>query len=346
MKKLLAIMLLLMLIAVPVSATEIVAPEAPPDAVELLPFEQESFGQGLWYVIVTALEHLMPDIVECALVCVSVFTAVMLTSLMGSLEGNSKSAVELAGVVVISCLMLRSANSLVNLGAETVNEISSYGTLLLPVMTAALASQGGTSSSAAIYAGTAFFDSVLSGVIRSVLIPFVYVFIALAIVNAATGNGWIQKLQEFVKCGMTWCLKTVLYVFTGYIGITGVISGAADQAAVKAAKLTISGAVPVVGNIMSDASETLLVGMSVAKNAAGIYGMLAMVAIAIGPFLKIGVQYLFWKLMAAVCAMFSDKKRSGLIGDFSVAMGFLLAMTGSVCLLQGISVICFLKGMT
>jgi hypothetical protein len=33
-----------------------------------------------------------------------------------------------------------------------------------------------------------------------------------------------------------------------------------------------------------------------------------------------------------------------LIGDFSAAMGLLLAITGAVCIIQLISTICFLKG--
>ena len=42
------------------------------------------------------------------------------------------------------------------------------------------------------------------------------------------------------------------------MSITGVISGTVDAAALKAAKIGISGAVPVVGNIFADATETIV----------------------------------------------------------------------------------------
>ena len=74
-------------------------------------------------------------------------------------------------------------------------------------------------------------------------------------------------------------MKIVLYAFTGYIGFTGVVSGTTDAMAMKAAKLTISGAVPVVGGILSDASEAVLVSAGIMKNAAGVYGILAVLAI-------------------------------------------------------------------
>ena len=153
----------------------------------------------------------------------------------------------------------------------------------------------------------------------------------------------MKNLRSFVKWLMTWSLKIVLYVFTGYMGVTGVVSGTADAAAVKATKLTISGVVPVVGGIIADASEAILVSAGVMKSAAGIYGILATVAIFAGPFLKIGVQYMLLKITAAVCGVFGCKRSVEMIRDFSGVMGFLLAMVGTVCLLLLISTVCFMK---
>ena len=152
-------------------------------------------------------------------------------------------------------------------------------------------------------------------------------------------------MRDFVKWLMTWGLKVILYVFTGYMGITGVITGTADAAAVKAAKLTISGVVPVVGGILSDASEAVVISAGVMKNAVGIYGLLAVVAIWITPFLQIGAMFLLLKLTAVVCSVFGVKEASDLIEDFSGAMGLLLGMTGTISLLVLISTICFMKGM-
>jgi stage III sporulation protein AE len=128
------------------------------------------------------------------------------------------------------------------------------------------------------------------------------------------------------------------------MSISSVITGGTDKATLKAAKLAISGAVPVVGGIMSDASETILLGAGVVKNAAGIYGLLAVIAIVILPFLRVGILYLLLKATVAVCGIFSVGKISELVQGFSDAMGFLLGMTGTASLLFLISIVCFLKG--
>ena len=101
---------------------------------------------------------------------------------------------------------------------------------------------------------------------------------------------------------------------------------------------------PVVGGIISDASESILIGAGLMKNAVGIYGLLAIAAVWIGPFLKVGIQYLLLKATAAVSTVIGGKDSAVLTRDFSAAMGFLLAMTGAICVMLLISIVCFMKG--
>lgn len=346
MKKLIFICLLAISLVVPVSASGIVAPPVPDDVEQLVPPEENSFGDRLWYVIKEAVDKTQPAVASGMKLCLSVIASALILSVLWNFHGKSKLFVELAGVVAVSCILMGSANSMMQMGAQTVTQISQYGKLLLPVMSAALASQGGAVSAASIYGATVLFDTVLCSLISSIMLPLLYIYLVLAMVSAALEDGLLRKMRDLLKKVMTWCLKIILYVFTGYISITGVISGTADQTAIKAAKLTISGMVPVVGGILSDASETVLIGAGVVKNAAGIYGFLAIVAVTIVPFLTIGINYLLLQATSAICAVFSPKSTVDLLSDFAGAMGLVLGMTGSVCLIQLISVVCFLKGMS
>lgn len=344
MRKILPMIVICLLLAVPVHAMEYTAPEAPEDAQELMPSESTSFGADLWKIITSAVEKLEPDLAHAALTCFSVFAVVMLVSVIRSLPGRGAQTADFAGVIGTALLLLQSTNTMVDLASDTITELSEYGKLLIPVMSASLAAQGGLTSSAALYAGTAVFDSLLVSGISNLLVPMVYVFLVLAIAAGATGQQMLTKLRDFVKWLVTWCLKTILYVFTGYISITGVISGTADAATIKATKLTMSGMIPVVGGILSDASEAVIAGAAVMKSTVGVYGLLAVSAIWISPFLEIGIQYLLLKLTAALCGMFETKMINDVVSAFSAAMGLLLGMTGSVCVLLLVSTVCFMKG--
>ena len=345
MKRVLMILAICAVLISPVSAMEFTAPTAPSDVQDLIPMESESFADGLWSVIQSAVKNLQPDLAQAAKTCLALFAVVMLASMLNGMPGNSKQIIKFVCVLAISSILLGQTNAMIKLCAETVQSLSEYGKLLLPVMAGALAAQGGVTGASALYVGTAVFDTFLSSVIGNLLVPMVYLFLALAIGNSATGDALLKKIRDFLKWLMTWGLKIVIYVFTGYMSITGVITGTADASAVKAAKLTISGVVPVVGGMLADASEAVVLSAGMMKSTVGVYGLLAVTAIWITPFLQIGIQYLMLKMTAAFCSVFGVKQASELIDDFSGAMGLMLGMTGTVSLLLLISMICFMKGM-
>lgn len=331
---------------VPVQASAFSAPPTPDSAVVMVPEQPETFSEGLTKVLREAASYVYPAFRSALSACLGIVAIVLLTTLIQNVPGSTKSVTDMVSTISIALLLLRKSNALIHLGAETVAQISEYGRLLLPVMTATVAAQGGTATSAALYAGTVFFDALLSGLIASVIVPILYIYLCLSVVHAATGEDILAKVAGLAKWATTWCLKTILYIFTGYMGITGVVSGSADAAALKATKLTISGVVPVVGGILADASEAVLVSAGLVKSAIGIYGVVVIVALWIRPFIEIGMQYLMLKFVCGVCGMFGAKTQVKLISNFSGAMGMLLAMTGAVSLLLMVSVVSLMRGVT
>lgn len=346
MRRVLFAIIVLSTLIMPVRAMDFTAPSAPDEAEKYMPSESASFSKDLLHIIKSALEAYRPDIAQAASVCVNLIAVTLLGSIAGAFSDSAKKTAQLVMTIIIGLLLFKAGNSLIELGKQTVFDISEYGKLLLPVLTGALAAQGATTTSAAIYTGTAFFSSALSSVIANVFVPLLYIFLCISIAGSALGNTALQQIKSFLKWILTWALKIILYVFTGYLSVTGVISGTVDASALKAAKLTITGVVPVVGSILSDASETIIVSAGVMKNSAGVYGVLVLAALLIGPFLKIGVQYLFLKITAAVCAVIAPKDSVQAINDFSAGMGLILAMTGSACLLLMIGIVCIMKGVS
>ncbi len=343
MRKILLLLSVVILLATPVSALEISAPEVPDSGADLMPAETGTFADGLREILKDAVARFRPDLAEAAKTCLGICAAVLLVSIMQCFPGNMKKIADLTGTVAVSGLLLQSTNSLIGLGAETITELSEYGKLLIPVMTSAMAAQGSITASAALYTGTAAFNALLTAILSKLLIPMIFLFLALAVANSALGEDVLKKLRDFIKWLMTWCLKTILSIFTAYIGLTGVVSGTTDAAALKVTKMTIATMVPVVGGILSEASESVLVSAGLMKNAAGIYGILAILAVFLGPFLRIGAHYLLLKATGAICGIFGSKQISELVQDFAGAMGLLLAMTGAICLLLLISTVCFLR---
>ncbi len=345
MKPLIFLLVLSFVLAGPVQAMEFEAPIAPENVRTQVETPADSFGQGLWNVIKAALCALDSSLVDAARSCLAVCAAVMVCGLLRQLSGKSSSAaIDLACSVAVAAALLQPSTALIHQGEQIIRQLNDYGKLLLPVMTSALAAQGGVTASAALYTATALFNAMLSAAITRLMIPILYIFITLSIAYAAVGEELIGKFRSFLRWLTTWILKISLYLFTGFLAVTGVVSGNADAAALKAAKITISGAVPVVGSILSDATEAVLVSAGVLRSAAGVYGILTIIALCLSPFLKIGIQYLLLKTVSALCTAFDKGRSSGLLGDFSTVMGMMLAMIGTQSVLILISTVCFMKG--
>ena len=338
------LILILSFLVIPVRATDFTAPEVPEFGEKYFPEDTRSFSEGLLSILTEAIAALNPDITEAAGVCVRVLSVAILVGILAGLQNCSTKTVELAGAILIATMLIKPSDQLLQYAITTITELCEYGKLLIPVLTGALAAQGGASSATALCAGSMFFISLLAQGIHTLILPVTTVYTVLCIARCAVTGQLLDSLHKFCKWLMTWGLKIILYVFIGYLSITGVISGSVDASAMKAAKLTISGVVPVVGSIMADASEALLAGTGLIKNAAGVYGMLAILAVFISPFLRIGVHYLMLKITAGICSIFSDGICTKLIKDFSSVLGFLLGMIAAVCVMLMISTICFMKG--
>ena len=344
MKKILLIITIVHFLVMPVYATEVSPPVVPESGEVYMPPDTESFSEGVWYIFKLALNEVAPSLTESSRVCLSLICIVLLVSILHEFSKESQNIVVLIGSVCVGLLLFKASNSLIRMATNTVQDLSQYGKLLLPAMTAAMAAEGGHSSSAALYTGTMLFCTLLTILITKIIVPLIYIYLCLSIAYAAIGEDSLNDLKKFVKWLATWSMKIVLYVFTGYITITKIITGAVDATSLRVAKIAISGVVPVVGKIISDASDTILLSAGMVKNGAGIYGLLAIISVIIGPFLKIGVQYILFKLSAAICSIFGIKRISALIADFSKCLALSLAMVGILGLMLIVSTVCFLKG--
>lgn len=260
----------------------------------------------------------------------------------GLYDGVGRSGVDVvavAGALAITAVAVTDVNSLIGLGRDALDSMELFSKALLPTITAAAAASGSPGGAVARQLATMLFSDVLMTLISRLLIPMVYAYVAASTAYAALGNDGLKRIGSFLKWAVTSILTIVLLVFVGYLTVSGVIAGTTDAVTVKAAKLTVSSVVPVVGGILSDAAETLLAGASILRNAVGVFGMLAVLGICVAPFLQLGIHYLAYKLTSALTATVTGGRVAGLIDSISSAFGLVLGMTGACALLLLISLV-------
>ncbi len=301
-----------------------------------------SLDQGLSGLLDRALGQLGPLFRASLSTAVKLIAVVLLCSLAESAragEGDALQAVTMAGVLAITALTLTDMAAMIGLGRDTLGRMEEFSSLLLPVMAVLTAAAGSVSAAAARQGATVLFSQLLITSMDRLLIPLVYAYAAVNCAYAAVGNPGLKKLADLLKGAVTFFLTALLLAFVGYLTASGAIAGSVDAAAVKAAKLAISRAIPVVGGILADASESVLAGAGALRGAVGLAGLVVVLALCLTPFLRLAFQYLVYRGAAALCAMVAQPRLSGLIDAIGSAFGLVLGMTGAGALVLLVSLV-------
>ena len=313
---------------------------------ELDPAVQTDFGAAVGEIFQDAVAQSGPIWRSAFGLMLRVLLIVVLCQMVEALgEVQGSQAVALAGALAVTACCAADVSALVGLGRETLEEISAFSTLLMPVMAAAAAASGGTVSAGGLYAVTVVFSNLLIRLSTALFLPMIYADLALAMVDVALQQERLQGLRQCLAWVIRNGLKGVMYAYTGFMAVTGVLSGSADAAALKAAQMTISTVVPVVGGIISSAAETVLSSAGLLRSAAGTFGMLAVLGAFVTPFLQIGISYLAFKVTAALSAVLGSGQ-GRLLEALTGAAGNLLAMVGSATVMSLLACCCFMKVVT
>lgn len=359
MKRLGILLAVLLFVCIPCMAsdTEELGDFGGSDAARLLPREAQeqledwdtldtaSAGERAKSVIFRALQASEGKLKQSLGLSISMFGVVLLCSVLRSMaQGEAVGAMELSGVLGIAMLAYGQISGFFTQMTSTVDQMAVFSGGLFPALASATAAMGRLGSSTALYAITTAVCGAMSRGLELVFLPGISCYMALTTADYALGDDSLKLLGDTLKQLMTTGLKFLVIGFTAYLSISGVISGSADSAAIRAAKLTISTAVPVVGSMIADASETLLVSAGMVRGSLGILGLLGLLAVSIGPFLQTGCSYLMLRCTAAAAAAAGEKKLSGLISAMAGAVGLITAVTGVCVLLMMIGCVCFMGG--
>ena len=312
--------------------------------------ETDGLGQGVQSILETGLDQAGSLLRHSFQTGLKLLAVVLLCGLAESAALDGKAgglkAVEVAGALAVTALTVSDMNAMIGLGRETIQQMDAFAGLLLPAMATLTAATGGVTGAAVRQGVTVLFSDLLITAIDRLLVPLLYAYVAACCAQAALGNEGLKKLSALIKGAITFLLTGGLLVFVGYLTASGAIAGSADAAAVKAAKLAISRAVPVVGGILSDAAESVMAGAGILKGMIGAFGALAVLSACLVPFLRLGCQYLLYQGAGLVAGAAGPKNLTALLRKLGDAFGLVLAMTGTSALLLIITLVSSLTAVT
>lgn len=300
----------------------------------------EEGGSLLWEKACSSLGEIIRERLSSVvlLLCVVLLCAVADDCFQAVGNSEVRNIVPVAGILAITLIAAGNLKSLLGIGVTTIEQLEIFSKALLPTLAAAVAASGGIVSAGTKQVATVIFAELVISLIRNLLLPLLYFYIGTAAAAAMLPEQRLERIAAGICKGITWILTGSLVLFTGYLTISGAVTGSADELTIQLTRSAIGTAVPVVGNIINDATLSVLSGASILKNSIGVVGMLSILAVCLLPFLHLGIQYLLYKLAAFLAGSIGTDTLMKLIDALGTAFGLILGMTGTSALLLLISI--------
>lgn len=280
-----------------------------------LAMDWDSLWQSLasrFFKEMTVNMHLMGKLLFLAVLCM------LLHNLQSSFEQSGISVLAYSVCFIfLSVIALTAFYHAITLARDTVGHMVSFMEALLPLLISLLAGVGALTSAALFSPLMLFVISVVSVVVKDVILPLLMITSVLDCVNYLSDKYRLSNLTSLFKQTGMMILGFTMVVFIGIITVQGVAGGVADGITLRTAKYATTTFIPVVGKMFADTVELVMGASLLLKNAVGIFGVAVVVTICALPLIKLLSLVAIVKVTGALVQPMGDDR----LGKCLDAMG-------------------------
>ena len=281
----------------------------------------------------------------------SVLVIIIINSILNCVTGGlqNKSVSQIAFYVqyiLIVTILLTNFSSVIELIKESINDMTSFTNMLIPIMMTLVITTGKVTTASMIQPIIVFMITLIANFINNIAIPLTLVSTALGIISKLSDKVQVGRLAARIKGSTIWIIGIILTAFVTVVSVNGNLSSSVDAVTAKTAKTAVSNLVPLVGKILGDAVDSVIGCGNILKNAVGIVGVIVVIAISISPIVKLLLLMGVYYLGSAICEPIADEKIVKLLdhmGDtFKVLLALMCSM--SVMIIVGTTLVIKISG--
>ena len=257
-------------------------------------------------------------------------------------SGGKVLAVTLAEALCAAVTLLSPMASLLEQAARVTDAAAVFLLAAVPVYAGLLFTAGNTVTAPTYGALSLAAANAVSVLSSAVLIPVLRVFLAFSVASAVTSFD-LKRLTDALYKVIKWALVLAVTVYTGVLSVQTIVANSAEMAGGKAAKMLVSGAIPIVGSAFSDAFSVIVSGAALVKNGVGAFGLLASLAI----FLPLCIKAAAWLLICFCAGLAAEvlglKPLASFLNGCAAALRLLIAAVcsvGAVAVVSAAVVLC------
>lgn len=283
-------------------------------------------------IFISQLKELLPMLLQLT-------ALVLIYSLLKNLsllKGKTEELAFLGGNIIMIMILYNCFFGMLTSVREMISQINGFTELLLPPMTALLASAGAAGGAGALQPAGAMVTGGLGMLLQNIILPLVILWSVVLLIGQLSKHIKLGEMSGFLKSCINWGLGVSFTVLAGVIAIQGLSAAAYDGVSIRAIKYAISTGVPVIGGMVGESVNMVLSCSILIKSAIGILGLLVICGMLLGPCIKIVSMILILKGFSAITAPFADEGLAGCVKGIADAFK-ILAVT-----LFGVGLVYFL----
>lgn len=259
------------------------------------------------------------------------FAVILLSSLLESYTFSLRYVDTKDVMNVVTSLMLLTAlvapiTELIKTALDTVKGTASLMLLYIPLMVGIMAFSGHIVQSAGYYATVMAASQGIAQLSSVFLAPLLNIYLAISVSSSLSERIKLSGICEMIAKVIKWALTFAMTIFTAILSVQGFAAGAADSAASKAVRFTLSSFIPVVGASVSEAYRAIGGSLNLLRSGLGVFVIIAMLV----TFLPLIMQMLLWQLSAmltkTVAETFGVNSAVSVLASISTVLSVLTAV--------------------
>lgn len=244
--------------------------------------------------------------------------------------------------LLLMSVLMKAFLTAADIAGQTVENIVLFIKMFIPTYFMAVGAATGATTGAVYYQFTLVLAYGVEKIIFSLLIPLIYSYVLLALLNGIWAEERLTLLLDFLKKGIGAGLKVAMGAITSLSLFQSMIAPVLDSLKVSAVKKAV-GAIPGIGNLAEGVTEMVIGSAVLIKNSIGVLMLLLLLAICLIPLAKLFLIACMMKGSAALVGIVSDKRITGCtdrVGDGSLLL-FKAAFTAVALFMITIAVVAY-----
>ena len=278
-------------------------------------------------------------LIMTVIILVSIFSAFKWTTANTSLH----TAYEYIAVLALSGVTFGIFTNVFSFAAKAMQSLNVFMAGLLPITSSLYLFGGNPAAASASNGAMLLFFSVLTMVISKFLMPFLQISFALCLASAIPGTVNLTSISTLVRNTTTTVLAFLFSIFGFIMYLQTAIAASADNYAYRSVKFASGVFIPVIGNMLGDATRTVFGSIGVIKSVTGAIGITVILSILIPPIVLV-ILYKFALLGSAIISrVMGCDRESRFLYELNGILNVLMALMVGAGAVLIIAVAIFIK---